>query len=43
LIKKDLTDTYVVYIIDDPKPFTVNPREPYKTSTLQQDAINRLG
>ncbi len=43
LVKENLTDTYKVYAVDEPKTYNVRPKEPYKTSTLQQDAINRLG
>jgi DNA topoisomerase-1 len=37
-----LEKKYKIYSIDEPKMFSSNPREPYKTSTLQQDAINKL-
>ena len=39
----NLTDEYKIYAIDEPKQYKFNPKEPYKTSTLQQDAINKLG
>lgn len=38
-----LQEEYEIYAIDDPKYYTKNAKEPYKTSTLQQDAINKLG
>ncbi len=38
-----LKDKYKVYAVDEPKQFKSNPREPYKTSTLQQDGISKLG
>jgi DNA topoisomerase-1 len=38
-----LDKNFKVYAIDDPTQKNNNPREPYKTSTLQQDAINKLG
>lgn len=42
-VKDNLKDTYEIYAIDDPKSYIVNPKDPYKTSTMQQDAINKLG
>lgn len=38
-----LDKEYKVYAIDKPKQSKSNPREPYKTSTLQQDGISKLG
>ena len=44
LVKNNLNpDNFKVYAIDDPKIITSNPKDPYKTSTMQQDAINKLG
>lgn len=43
LVKDSLKDEYKLYAIDEPRAFTVKPKEPYKTSTLQQEAITRLG
>lgn len=42
IIKNALEEKFEIYAIDDPKEYGSNPREPYKTSTLQQDAINKL-
>jgi DNA topoisomerase-1 len=42
IIKSSLEDKFEIYAIDDPKEYGSNPREPFKTSTLQQDAINKL-
>ena len=41
-VKADLTKKFKIYHIEKPKRYSSNPKEPYKTSTLQQDAINRL-
>ena len=41
-VKADLTKKFKIYRIEKPKHYFSNPKEPYKTSTLQQDAINRL-
>ena len=41
-VKNNLTDKFKIYKIDKPKRYRSNPKEPYKTSTLQQDGINRL-
>jgi DNA topoisomerase-1 len=43
LVVDALEKTFKIYAIDDPTQKNSNPREPYKTSTLQQDAINKLG
>jgi DNA topoisomerase-1 len=43
LVVDSLEKTFEIYAIDDPTQKNSNPREPYKTSTLQQDAINKLG
>ncbi|WP_052663066.1 type I DNA topoisomerase [Mycoplasmoides pirum] len=43
LFKKSLGEEYEIYSIDDPKFYTKSPKEPYKTSTMQQDGINKLG
>ncbi|WP_245595156.1 type I DNA topoisomerase [[Mycoplasma] testudinis] len=43
LVKNSLGKDYQIYAIDDPKFSNRSPKEPYKTSTLQQDAINKLG
>jgi DNA topoisomerase-1 len=43
LVVDALKKTCEIYAIDDPTQKNSNPREPYKTSTLQQDAINKLG
>jgi DNA topoisomerase-1 len=40
---KSLQQDYKLYSIDNPEFYVRNPREPYKTSTLQQDAVNKLG
>ncbi|QZX49073.1 type I DNA topoisomerase [Mycoplasma sp. E35C] len=42
IVKDNLTDKYKVYAIDAPKLKNSYPKELYKTSTLQQDAINKL-
>ncbi|SYV95416.1 DNA topoisomerase I, partial [Mycoplasmoides gallisepticum] len=42
LVKQHLSDKYRVYAIDTPKLKSSYPKEVYKTSTLQQDAINKL-
>ncbi|WP_343251732.1 type I DNA topoisomerase [Mycoplasma amphoriforme] len=42
-VKDSLSKEFEVYAIDEPKYITRSPKEPYKTSTLQQDAINKLG
>lgn len=39
---KVLSDEYVVIKISDPSIITTSPKPPYKTSTLQQDGINKL-
>lgn len=41
-VKADLIKKFKIYHIEKPKRYSSNPKEPYKTSTLQQDAINRL-
>ena len=41
-VKANLVKKFKIYNIDKPKRFFSNPKEPYKTSTLQQDAINSL-
>lgn len=41
-VKYSLTDNWKIYNIDDPKQYRSMPKDPYKTSTLQQDGINRL-
>jgi DNA topoisomerase-1 len=38
-----LSHDFKIYSIDEPTQKNSNPKEPYKTSTLQQDAINKLG
>lgn len=38
-----LSDEFKITNIEDPSFYTSNPKPPYKTSTLQQDAINKLG
>lgn len=38
-----LSDEFTVKEIEDPSFYTSSPKPPYKTSTLQQDAINKLG
>lgn len=43
IVKKNIKNEFKIYAIDDPKMYTSNPRDPYKTSTMQQDAINKLG
>jgi DNA topoisomerase-1 len=43
LINQTLEKQFKIYAIDDPTEKNSNPRDPYKTSTLQQDAINKLG
>ena len=43
IVKKNLKEDFKIYSIDEPKIYTSNPRDPYKTSTMQQDAINKLG
>lgn len=40
---QSLGNEYKVYKIDDPKSLTQRPKEPYKTSTLQQEGISKLG
>lgn len=40
--KDSLGEYYEVYSIDDPKYYTRSPKEPYKTSTMHQDGINKL-
>ena len=42
-VKDALSKKFKVYKIDDPVQFKRNPADPYKTSTLQQDGITRLG
>lgn len=42
-VKDHLLKDFSIYAIDSPKMYTSNPRDPYKTSTMQQDAINKLG
>lgn len=42
IVKKSLDKEYEIYAIDEPKYYIRNPKEPYKTSTLQQDGINKL-
>ena len=42
-VKDSLSKNFKVYKIDDPVQFKRNPADPYKTSTLQQDGITRLG
>jgi DNA topoisomerase-1 len=42
-IKNSLGNDYKVYKIDDARIRLINPKLPYKTSTLQQDAINKTG
>ncbi|WP_033160278.1 type I DNA topoisomerase [Mycoplasmoides alvi] len=41
--KNSLHEEYEVYSIDEPKYYTRSPKEPYKTSTMHQDGINKLG
>lgn len=41
-VKESLSNKFKLYALDDPRTFKVNPKEPYKTSTLQQDGVNRL-
>ena len=41
-VKANLTKKFKIYKIDKPKRYSSNPKDPYKTSTLQQDAINQL-
>lgn len=41
-VKANLTKKFKIYQIDKPKRRSSSPNDPYKTSTLQQDAINRL-
>ena len=41
-VKANLTAKFKIYQIEKPKRYNSNPKDPYKTSTLQQDAINRL-
>ncbi|MDE7433858.1 MAG: hypothetical protein K2M43_01835 [Mycoplasmoidaceae bacterium] len=43
IVKNNLKPEYKIYAIDSPRLYTSNPRDPYKTSTMQQDAINKLG
>jgi DNA topoisomerase-1 len=43
IVKDSLGKDFKIYSIDDPKEYHNNPKDPYKTSTLQQDAINKLG
>jgi DNA topoisomerase-1 len=43
IVQDSLDSKYKIYSVDEPKQFNANPREPYKTSTMQQDAINKLG
>lgn len=43
IVKNNLSKDFKIYAIDEPKIYTSNPRDPYKTSTMQQDAINKLG
>lgn len=41
-LKELLSDKYQIYKIDEPKLYSIRPKEAYKTSTLQQDGINQL-
>jgi DNA topoisomerase-1 len=43
MVVDSLKNVFKIYAIDEPVQKNSNPREPYKTSTLQQDAINKLG
>ncbi len=38
-----LGEDYEIYSIDPPKIQSHHPKEPYKTSTMQQDGVNKLG
>ncbi|MDC4163580.1 type I DNA topoisomerase [Mycoplasma bradburyae] len=42
IVKQHLGDKYKVYAVDEPKLKHSYPKDVYKTSTLQQDAINKL-
>lgn len=42
LILKDLKKEFKVIEILEPSFYSTNPKQPYKTSTLQQDGINKL-
>jgi DNA topoisomerase-1 len=43
IVQDSLGHQFKIYSVDEPKQYNANPRDPYKTSTLQQDAINKLG
>lgn len=43
IILDSLNDEFVVKEIEEPSFYTSSPKPPFKTSTLQQDAINKLG
>ncbi len=43
IVKKNLDKEFKIYSIDEPKLSISRTRDPYKTSTMQQDAINKLG
>ena len=42
-IVKNLNNEFIVSLIDPPKLINYASKDPYKTSTLQQDAITKLG
>ncbi len=42
-LKNQLDKEFLVHHIEEPKQYFKQSPEPYKTSTLQQDAINNLG
>ena len=42
-VVQNLSDNFHVSLIDPPKLINYSSKDPYKTSTLQQDAITKLG
>lgn len=42
-VLNSLNKKFKVLSIEDPSYYSTNPKSPFKTSTLQQDAINKLG
>ncbi|MBQ3621487.1 hypothetical protein II941_01560 [bacterium] len=42
-IKDSLNKDFIFDHLDPAKPYSANAPEPFRTSTMQQEAINQLG
>jgi DNA topoisomerase I len=42
-VKNNLTNKFILYSVDKPEEYSRSSKEPYKTSSLQMDAVNKLG